>query len=51
MRLNDSLWAHRTAFINPMGTTPYKMVYGKVFHFPLELNINLSRQLKDGTMI
>jgi hypothetical protein len=37
MRLNDSLSDYRTAFKNPMGTTPYKMVYGKACHLPLEL--------------
>jgi hypothetical protein len=37
MKLNDLLWAYRTAYKNPMGTTPYKMVYGKVCHLPLEL--------------
>ena len=35
--LNDSLWAYRTAYKNPMGMTPYKMVYGKACHLPLEL--------------
>jgi hypothetical protein len=37
MRLNDSLWAYRIAFKNPMENTPYKMVYGKACHLPLEL--------------
>jgi transposase InsO family protein len=37
MRLNDSLWAYRTAFKNPMGTTSFKMDYGKACHLPLEL--------------
>ena len=36
-KLNDTLWAYRTAFKNPMGMTPYKMVYGKACHLPLEL--------------
>jgi hypothetical protein len=35
--LNDALWAYRTAYKNPMGMSPYKMVYGKVCHLPLEL--------------
>ena len=31
------LWACRTAYKNPMGISPYKMVYVKACHFPLEL--------------
>src|SRR4051812_34014229 len=26
-KLNDALWAYRTAYKNPMGMSPYKMVY------------------------
>ena len=29
--------AYRTAYKNPMGMSPYKMVYGKACHLPLEL--------------
>src|SRR3954468_19406108 len=36
-KLGDALWAYRTSFKNPMGMSPYKMVYGKACHFPLEL--------------
>ena len=36
-KISDALWAYRTAYKNPMGMSPYKMVYGKAFHFPLEL--------------
>jgi hypothetical protein len=36
-KLNDDLWAYRTAYKNPMGISPYKMVYGKACHLPLEL--------------
>ena len=36
-KLSDALWAYRTAYKNPMGMSPYKMVYGKVCHLPLEL--------------
>ena len=37
MKLSDALWAYRTAYKNPMGMSPYKMVYGKACHLPLEL--------------
>ena len=34
-KINDALWAYRTAFKNPMGMSPYKMVYGKSCHLPM----------------
>nr|GEZ27551.1 reverse transcriptase domain-containing protein [Tanacetum cinerariifolium] len=36
-KLEDALWAFRTAFKTPIGCTPYRIVYGKSCHLPLEL--------------
>ncbi|GKE70478.1 reverse transcriptase domain-containing protein [Tanacetum coccineum] len=36
-KLNDALWAFRTAFKTPIGCTPYKLVYKKACHLPIEL--------------
>ncbi|GKE37964.1 reverse transcriptase domain-containing protein [Tanacetum coccineum] len=37
-RLDDALWAFHTAYKTPIGCTPYKLVYGKSCHLPIELD-------------
>nr|GEZ72341.1 reverse transcriptase domain-containing protein [Tanacetum cinerariifolium] len=36
-KLDDALWAFRTAYKTPIGCTPYKLIYGKSCHLPIEL--------------
>nr|GEV49857.1 reverse transcriptase domain-containing protein [Tanacetum cinerariifolium] len=36
-KLDDAPWAFRTAFKTPIGCTPYKLVYEKSCHLPIEL--------------
>ncbi|GJU51514.1 reverse transcriptase domain-containing protein [Tanacetum coccineum] len=36
-KLDDALWAFRTTYKTPSRTTPYKLIYGKNYHFPFEI--------------
>nr|GEY93000.1 hypothetical protein [Tanacetum cinerariifolium] len=36
-KLDDALWAFRTAYKTPIGCTPNKLVYRKACHLPVEL--------------
>nr|GFA21537.1 reverse transcriptase domain-containing protein [Tanacetum cinerariifolium] len=36
-KLDDALWTFRTAFKTPIECTPYKLVYEKACHLPIEL--------------
>nr|GEW77407.1 reverse transcriptase domain-containing protein [Tanacetum cinerariifolium] len=36
-KLEDALWGFRSAYKTPIGCTPYKLVYGKSCHLPIEL--------------
>ena len=36
-KIDDALWAHRTTFKTPLDISPFRLVYGKACHLPMEL--------------
>ncbi|XP_056697873.1 uncharacterized protein [Spinacia oleracea] len=50
LKLDDTLWALRTAYKTPLGTTPYRLVYGKACHLPVEMEYLSTWAVKEINM-
>ncbi|GJU18104.1 reverse transcriptase domain-containing protein [Tanacetum coccineum] len=49
-KLNDALWAFRTAYKTLTGCTPFRLVYGKACHLPVEIKHKAHWALKQCNM-
>ncbi|GJU26139.1 reverse transcriptase domain-containing protein [Tanacetum coccineum] len=49
-KLNDALWAFRTTYKTPTGCTPFRLVYGKACHLPIEIKYKAHWALKQSKL-
>ncbi|GJW29763.1 reverse transcriptase domain-containing protein [Tanacetum coccineum] len=49
-KLDDALWAFRTAYKTPTECTPFRLVYGKACHLPVEIEHKAYWALKQCNM-
>ncbi|GJV55742.1 reverse transcriptase domain-containing protein [Tanacetum coccineum] len=49
-KLNNALWAFRTAYKTPTGCTPFRLVYGKACHLPVEIEHKAYWALKQSNI-
>ncbi|GKE75398.1 reverse transcriptase domain-containing protein [Tanacetum coccineum] len=49
-KLDDALWAFRAAYKTPTGCTPFRLVYGKACHLPVEIEHKAYWALKQCNM-
>ena len=46
VKLDAALWSYRTAYKTPIEISPYRIVFGKPCHLPLELEYKAMWEIK-----
>ncbi|XP_074377771.1 uncharacterized protein LOC141719295 [Apium graveolens] len=50
LKLDEAVWAYRTAYKTPLRMSPYQLVYGKAYHLPVELEHKAYWELKKSDL-